>query len=320
MDRISDLLIALRAEFNRWQTFLAGLSEAQATIPQPDGLSIRDVVGHLHAWQQLSVARLEAAQSGGEPVYPDWCSGLYPDDEEYIEQFNATIHETYRQQSWPHVYELWRDGFVRFLTLAESTPASDLVDKTKYPWLRGYALLDVMQGLYEHHVEHFESLSSANSCMTCELIARRDAGEAPLWDAIARTAYWDVAHSYNTSLPGWLVLIARRHITSIDELTPEEAVELGILLRQTSAALREVVGCLKTYVCQFAEAAEHPHVHFHVIPRMADQPDERRGPRVFGYMGVPEEEEVSEDRMNEIAAMIRRCLSSGDASLSTTAR
>lgn len=39
-------------------------------------------------------------------------------------------------------------------------------------------------------------------------------------------------------------------------------------------ALRDVTDCLKTYVIQFAEAAEHPHVHFNIVPRMADQPEE----------------------------------------------
>ena len=149
-----------------------------------------------------------------------------------------------------------------------------------------------------------------DSCLTCDLIARRDAGDAPLWDSIHRTAHWDVVHSYNTSLPGWLVLVARRHVAAIDELTDEEAAELGLLLRRVSAALRVVTGCLKTYVVQFAEQAEHPHVHFHVIPRMADQPAERRGPAVFGYLGVPEGERVSEERMNAIAAEVRRLLAS----------
>jgi diadenosine tetraphosphate (Ap4A) HIT family hydrolase len=144
--------------------------------------------------------------------------------------------------------------------------------------------------------------------LTCDLVRRRDRGDAPPWDSIVRTAHWDVVHSYNTSLPGWLVLVARRHITAIDELTDEEAAELGVLLRRASAALRQVTGCGKTYVCQFAEQAEHPHVHFHVIPRLADQPDDRRGPRVFGYLGVPDEERIGEERMNAIAAEVRRLL------------
>lgn len=145
-------------------------------------------------------------------------------------------------------------------------------------------------------------------CMTCQLIARRDAGAAPLWDCIQRTQYWDIVHSYDTALSGWLVIVARRHVEAIHELTTPEAVELGVLLRQVSVALRDVTGCLKTYVIQFAEAVEHPHVHFHIVPRMADQPEAYRSTKVFAYLGVSEAERVSEERMNEIAARIRPLL------------
>lgn len=147
-----------------------------------------------------------------------------------------------------------------------------------------------------------------DTCKICELIAKRDAGTAPLWDRMMRTAFWDVVHSYNTSLPGWLVLVARRHIEAIHELTEAEALELGLLLRRVSVALQEITGCVKTYVIQFAEAEGHPHVHFHVVPRMADQPEERRSIMVFGYLGVPEEERVSEETMNQIAAQVQRVL------------
>lgn len=148
----------------------------------------------------------------------------------------------------------------------------------------------------------------ATPCKTCELTARRDAGTAPLWDSIHRTRFWDVAHCYNTSLPGWMVLVLRRHAEAIDELTEEEAVELGQLLQRVSKALKVVTGCRKTYVVQFAEAAEHPHVHFHVIPRMADQPAERRAMGIFSCLGVPESERVSEETMNALAVKIRQYL------------
>jgi len=146
------------------------------------------------------------------------------------------------------------------------------------------------------------------SCHTCELTMRRDAGNAPLWDSIERTDYWDVVHSYNTALVGWLVLVARRHISAIDELSEAEAAELGSLIRRVSLALKEVTGCTKTYVVQFAEHPDHPHVHFHIVPRMADQPEDRRGPNVFKYLNVGDEERVSEDEMNRIAVEIRRSL------------
>ncbi len=148
-------------------------------------------------------------------------------------------------------------------------------------------------------------------CKTCELVARRDAGLAPLWDCIYQTPCWDVAHGFDSALPGWLVLVARRHIAAVDELTAAEAAELGPLIRRTSAALREVTGCIKTYVVQFAESPDHPHVHFHIIPRMANQPEDRKSVHIFEYLGVAESERVSEDQMNAIAASVRSFLQAG---------
>jgi diadenosine tetraphosphate (Ap4A) HIT family hydrolase len=147
-----------------------------------------------------------------------------------------------------------------------------------------------------------------STCKTCQLISRRDLGEAPLWDCIHRAEYWDVVHSYNSSLAGWLVLVARRHIEAIADLTPEEAVESGKLLRQVSVALQKVTGCAKTYVIQFAEHPEHPHVHFHVIPRMIDQPEDKRSTGIFAYLGVDETERVREATMNDISQKVRDTL------------
>lgn len=154
-------------------------------------------------------------------------------------------------------------------------------------------------------------------CRTCELIERRSADEAPCWDAIQRTPCWDVVHAYGTSIEGWLVLVVRRHIASVAELTDSEAAELGPLIRDVSAALRLVVGCQKTYVAQFAEDPAHPHVHVHVIPRYADQPADLRGPRVFSQLGVPGQLAVSEERRNDIALAIQRHLESGLADTRT---
>lgn len=147
-----------------------------------------------------------------------------------------------------------------------------------------------------------------SDCKTCKMLSVRDLGNAPLWDCIYRTNYWDVVHSYNTSLEGWLVLVARRHIEAVAELTFDEAAELGVLLQKVSNALQQVVACKKTYVIQFAEHPEHPHVHFHVIPRMVDQPEDRRSTHIFAYLGVAEEERVSEATMNAISEKIRDAL------------
>ena len=151
-------------------------------------------------------------------------------------------------------------------------------------------------------------VNSVKHCKTCELTQRRTLGAAPLWDCIYRAQFWDVVHAFNTSMPGWLVLVAQRHLEALDELTGDEAVELGLLIRRVSAALKEVTGCVKTYVMQFAEHRDHPHVHFHIVPRMADQPENRRSTQVFAYMDASEAEYVREEQMNEIAGQVQHIL------------
>ncbi len=151
---------------------------------------------------------------------------------------------------------------------------------------------------------------ASHNCKSCRLVARRDLGDAPLWDDIYRTENWDVAHSYNVSLPGWLVLVSRRHIASVAELNEGEAAEVGALQRLVSKALADVVGCRKTYIVQFAEHPQHPHVHFHIAPIMPDHPSDLKGLRIFKLMGVDEPERVSEERMNEIGEGVRAWLTS----------
>ncbi|WP_412102688.1 hypothetical protein [Plantactinospora sp. KLBMP9567] len=103
----------------------------------------------------------------------------------------------------------------------------------------------------------------------------------------------------------------RRHVTSIAELAPAEAAELGPLVHRLSTALHSAVRCTKTYVMQFAEAEGFGHVHFHLVPRMPDLPPEHRGPRVFHYLTRPQSEWLTADRREEIAAAIADRLRTG---------
>jgi hypothetical protein len=162
MNDKQQMLTNLKAEFDHWEELLAGLSEDRITAPQlPADLSIKDVIGHLRAWQQVSIARVEAAYQSHEPLMPDWLASSDPEQEENLEQYNARIYETYHPQPWPQVYHAWKEGFLRFLQLGQATSENDLMDTEKYPWLKGYALIDVLKGSYEHHhIEHFEPIQA----------------------------------------------------------------------------------------------------------------------------------------------------------------
>ncbi len=135
----------------------------------------------------------------------------------------------------------------------------------------------------------------STACYACE----HSSVDAPFRERLVRRAGWRVAHDFNSSLEGWLIVAPLRHVRSLDELTLEESRALGELLWESSVALKAVTGCVKTYVMLFAEAEGFAHLHVHVVPRMPDQPDDRRGPQVFGYLkdGRP----VSSERRDEVA-------------------
>lgn len=159
MSMKTHMLAALREEFDQWEQLLAGLSEAQITAsPQPDELSIKDEIAHLWAWQQRSIARLEAGLNNTEPKMPDWLPGVSPESEENTNQINAWIYDAFHARPWPAMYQEWRSGFLHLLALGEALAEPALLDASRHGWLNGYSLADVLLGTYDHHQEHLEKL------------------------------------------------------------------------------------------------------------------------------------------------------------------
>lgn len=159
MNDKAQIITALRKVFDRWEELLTGLSEEQITAPNRiDSLSLKDTVAHLTVWQQINVARLEAARQNRGPEYPAWHPEFDPETDEELAKINAWIHETRHQQLWSDVHQEWKERFLRFLELAESIPEKDLLEVGKYPWLREYPLSAVLLSSYEHHDEHLEPL------------------------------------------------------------------------------------------------------------------------------------------------------------------
>jgi diadenosine tetraphosphate (Ap4A) HIT family hydrolase len=138
-------------------------------------------------------------------------------------------------------------------------------------------------------------------CHTCELNA--DTAVLPLRERLYLDDYWRVAHGWS-SLPGWLVVALRRHVEAVDELTPEEAEALGPIIRAASVALKQSVGCEKTYVVLFTEHPRYPHLHLHIVPRMSWFGENDRSGAVFRFLTGPEEEHVSVDERERLAGEV----------------
>jgi diadenosine tetraphosphate (Ap4A) HIT family hydrolase len=142
-------------------------------------------------------------------------------------------------------------------------------------------------------------------CFICDQQAKPDL--APREDVV-HTEHWRVVHAFNSTLPGWLVVLPTRHLASFAELAPEAADELGGLVRRLGIALETVTGCVKTYLMQFSEAEGFAHLHLHLVPRLADHPEDARGPRVFAYLADDEAQWLSETERDALALSLRAAL------------
>ena len=158
MNMKGHILIALREQYYRWEGLLGKLDETQIQAPlNPSDWSTKDVMVHLWAWQQRTIARVVAVLTNHEPQFPDWLPGLDPETED-VSQLNDWIFNTYRGRSWRDVYQDWKTGFLNLLDSSQGISEHDLLDSGKYPWLGGYPLVLYLIGTYDHHREHYDEL------------------------------------------------------------------------------------------------------------------------------------------------------------------
>ncbi len=143
----------------------------------------------------------------------------------------------------------------------------------------------------------------STDCYPCSMNEQVD--QLPPHECVHLEGGWRVAHAFNSTLPGWLVLVPMRHVTAMDELSAQEAEEMGLLARKVSIALRAVTGCTKTYLMLFAEAEGFGHLHVHVVPRMPDFEPDVLGPRVFAYLTDDEPSWIPEADRDALALTIR---------------
>lgn len=105
--------------------------------------------------------------------------------------------------------------------------------------------------------------------MACAL----SAGRLPLpGGLIHRTRHWRVEHCIGPLGLGTLIVKPERHVTAVADLTDDEAVELGPLLRQASAVARELLESEQVYNCLWSHAGGVPvHIHYVVQPVTREQ-------------------------------------------------
>jgi hypothetical protein len=153
------ILAALKEQFDEWEKLLTRLTDQEINKPQFDlGWSIKYVIAHLWAWQQISIARLQGGLQDREPDFPTWIVESVENWEEDANRVNNLTFETLHASPWSEIYQMWRNGFLQFLALGEKISERDLLDGDRYPWLHGYSLAFIIIASYDHHQEHYEKI------------------------------------------------------------------------------------------------------------------------------------------------------------------
>ena len=146
------------------------------------------------------------------------------------------------------------------------------------------------------------------NCIFCRIVA----GQVP-----SRRVHDDpdfvVFHDIAPWAPVHVLMAPKEHVATLYAGEERHAAMWGRMVALAPVLMRElgVVNGFRVVVNTGPDGLQEvPHVHVHVVPRFADQPLERRGPAVFGALGVPPDECVSEVRMNELAVALRARLTS----------
>ncbi|MCP9806371.1 diadenosine tetraphosphate hydrolase [Cyanobium sp. T1B-Tous] len=106
------------------------------------------------------------------------------------------------------------------------------------------------------------------ACAICAI--HHDASSRGLYE-IGRGGRWLLRHHPEPApLLGWLMLDSCRHLGGPADFTPLEAQAWGPAVQWASALVRELTGCDRVYAIAFGEGA--PHLHLHLIPRFAQDP------------------------------------------------
>jgi len=107
-----------------------------------------------------------------------------------------------------------------------------------------------------------------SNCVFCRILAREIPAHVIL-DTPACLAFLDVGPLSE----GHLLAIPRRHVERLDQLSEDEAAGLARLLPRLSRAVLGATGAPGLNILQNngSEAGQVvPHVHFHLIPRRAN--------------------------------------------------
>ena len=105
---------------------------------------------------------------------------------------------------------------------------------------------------------------------------------------------WSVRPAEPAGVPGWMLMVSRRHVAGPAHFDDREAAAFGLALRHFERILEQVTGALRIYTAAMGES--HPHFHAHMVPRYASMPRDAKAWSVFDLQRAVGAGEIAIDR------------------------
>ncbi len=151
----SDLLEVIRKERAQLESLLAGIADPQKVEPGVEASwSIKDILGHIAAWERLAYDRIHAAATGSPLKFP-----LIKGDAD-VDQFNAEVYAANKDQSLPIVVTEFQASHRDFLAQIEGLDEEFLSSPLPFDWAgKLTAQVVISANTHWHFAEHAESIS-----------------------------------------------------------------------------------------------------------------------------------------------------------------
>ena len=87
-------------------------------------------------------------------------------------------------------------------------------------------------------------------------------------EIIDMAKFWVIRLNSSSSVQGYRIIEPKRHVENWNELSSDEFVEMGDLIKKVEIELKEKYNAERVYVVTISEQVRH--LHLHLIPRAED--------------------------------------------------